>query len=404
MKGCPRAPARRVWAWLSAALAACACPVLGQADERGISLDEAIEIGLRRNPNLAVADRGIDVAETRIRTASLPNNQRLAAVASANSQLPLTTIEFPDPANPGQTQRFTLGTPVTGTVGLQFVQPLLANKQVRMGKRSAREGMLSAEDARRTAELDIINAIKQTYYGVLLAMEFERVADEQVSRNRQHLRIAEALRDAGDAADLEVMQAGVDVADSEHTLRAVRGNVAQATAALNQAMGLEVTEPTVVLAPDDIEPAVYGYADIYELALGSRPEIDALDHEIKSAEWEVARAKTLNDPSLDLTGGYSYSIGNPFLQGNTFSIGLGYTVPFNDGGVSKAQRQTAQENVRLLQARRAPLLETLTQAESNLVQTVYEYRRALASLERAAGLRRLGGGVVDANEGEGDAP
>jgi len=434
---------------LAVALLMAPTPAFAQASARGISLDEAIEIALKQSPSLTVASRSIDLAKVGIETASLPNNRSIAGFVNVDSQLPLTTIEFPDPADPTKTQSVSLGSPVTSTLGVSYRQPLLKNKQVRAGKRSAEETVQSAESSRETAVQDVIGNVKQAYYAVLLGIELRRVAEEQLSRNRQHLRIAEARRDQGVAPELEVMQAQVDVTQAEHALRAAEGAVRQAVAALNQAMGLEVTAPTVVLPPEPAAPEVYDFEPLFDIARGTRSELSALDHQIASAEWEKRRADTLDRPDLNLTSTYSYNMGSAFLKGNSLALGLALTVPFDDGGVSKATKHAAVENIRLLQAQKEALLQgialevesarialqtavdklgpareavatareafrvaelayqndvgprinvkdaqlALTQAESNLAASEFEYRQALAKVERAAGVRKLGEGI-----------
>jgi len=431
---------------LLAALLWSASSANAQEAEEGITLDDAIDAALAHNPQVVLAQRGVDIAEAATRLAKLPDNLYFALFTNTDLQGPLTTIEFPDPANPGQTQRYTLGSPITANAGLTATKPLLAGRQEREAKRAAQAGVRAAAKGAEQTLLEVVLGVKQAYYGVQTAFAMRDVAKEAVDRARSHLRIAEARVELGDAAPLEQMQAQVDMASAEQGLVAAEGQVTKAIGALNVAMGVEVTQPTVVQRDGEGGFATFGYGPIFELAQVTRPEVAALDERIAQAEHEAKRVATLDDPSLDLTGTYNYSVGSAFQHGNTFQIGLGLTWPIFDKGSTKAQRRQADAQVEQIRAQRPVLLQAislevhggvtelatakqkvevmrkaldtareayrvsriayeggvgsridakdsllaLTSAQADLVTAVHEYRLALAQIEHAAGVRALG--------------
>jgi outer membrane protein len=427
-----------------AAVLVLAGPGLAQPDGRGLSLEECIDIALSTHPGLYVAQKTVDVAKTRIGSAELVDNGYVAISADAATSLPLASIEVSDGA--GGTNKITLGSPVTGTAGVAFRQPLLAGRQKRAGKHAAEEGVLAAEAQQEKTAHDIILGVKQAYYGVLTTMEVRDVADEAVMRARDHMRVAEARRDVGEAADLDVMQAQVELDQRQHDLMTAEGAYATAIAGLNTAMGIDVNTPTTTTSPGELVGRTVEFDPIYGIAERARPEVHSLDHQVEAARFELKRTKTLDDASLELSGGYTYNAGALFTQGSTYQAGLALTIPLFDGGVTRSQKRTAEENLGLLEAQRPLLLQsialevkqavvnlstaldqltstsravetareahrvaelayengvgsqinardaqlTLLQAQLNHAQSTYNYRVALAQVAYAAGVRELG--------------
>lgn len=183
-------------------------------------------------------------------------------------------------------------------------------------------------------------------------------------------------------------------------------------------------------------------------ALQTRPEILQADASIAAARKGIQIARRSSQPSLSATAGYDYTpTAAGFTRSNQAEIGFNLNVPIFDGGLSRARvheaegdiasaetsrRQAVDQvqvevqqayltllqardrvavaNVGLAQAREAsrlalvrynagvsqavgvsPILElstaqtSLTQAESNLVNALYDYNNARAQLDRAVG-------------------
>lgn len=183
-------------------------------------------------------------------------------------------------------------------------------------------------------------------------------------------------------------------------------------------------------------------------ALQTRPEVLQADANIAAARKGIVYARRSSLPSISAVGGYDYTpTSTGFTRINQFSVGLNVNVPIFDGGLARARvheaegevavaensrRQAVDQiqveveqayltllqardrvqvaNVGLTQAREAarlaqvrynagvsqnvgvsPILElstaqtSLTQAESNQVNALYDYNTARAQLDRAVG-------------------
>ncbi|MCW3052115.1 MAG: outer membrane protein [Chthonomonadales bacterium] len=201
----------------------------------------------------------------------------------------------------------------------------------------------------------------------------------------------------------------------------------------------EVEDP-INLGPD--------FDRINQEALRTRPEILQAEANIAAARKGIQIARRSSQPTISASAGYDYTpTAAGFTRANQASIGLNLNVPIFDGGLSRARVHEAEgdiasaetsrrqaidqiqvevqqadltllqardrvavANVGLAQAREAsrlaqvrynagvsqavgvsPILElstaqtSLTQAESNLVNALYDYNTARAQVDRAVG-------------------
>ncbi len=199
-------------------------------------------------------------------------------------------------------------------------------------------------------------------------------------------------------------------------------------------------EDPIIFGPD--------FDAVLREAVQSRPEILEADAAIAAARQGIRLARRSADPTLSASVGYTYApTAAGFARTNEARVGLNLNVPIFDGGLARARRKEAEgdvavaetnrrqatdqvqvevqqayltllqardrvavANVGVTQAREAsrlalvrynagvsqqvgvsPILElssaqtSLTQAQSSLVNALYDYNTARAQLDRAAG-------------------
>lgn len=106
------------------------------------------------------------------------------------------------------------------------------------GKRYLRGKIASKESNEIMAEidllkLDIVFQVKQAFYGLLLAQEKLKYAEQDLELSRDFLQKAELKFDAGDVAKVEVLRAHVEAAKAANEVRTASNEVRLATAYLN---------------------------------------------------------------------------------------------------------------------------------------------------------------------------
>lgn len=243
---------------------------------------------------------------------------------------------------------------------------------------SAKFSIRAAEAGVLAAEQDVIVRVTQAYFGVLKAAEDERIAQEETRRLKQVLAQAQAFRAAGAGEIIAVKetQARLDLARA--ALARARSDRHIAQEALYR---LTHRTPSVFSdldaftpegpQPDRLEPWL-------DSAMRTQPMLKQAREALNAAREQVAGAKWLHWPSVELNGGYYYSKGGYIanLQNQQWLIGVNVNLPIYDGDESTGQIRQAQANAHSMQAQLDEALDRIH------FETTSAFRRLQDSLMR----------------------
>jgi outer membrane protein TolC len=294
----------------------------------------------------------------------------------------------------------------------------------------------------------VANDVAVAYYQVLRARSLHRIAEESVRRAEDDLDVARKLARGGVIEREKVLRAEVALAQAQRALDVIEEQEAVAVAALNLAIGLNVSVPTAVVDTSDVPPFTLGLADCLQGAVSGRREFQVARQSVQVAQEgsRVARADFaprvmsegyLNDFQQSSPRGHAdLAVGFIKLEWGVFEGGkrvaevrvadsrireamaqadsIADTIAFQ---VNQAFRQLVaarkgidrsrpaldqtRETYRLVRARArqgdaipAELTDAetaLTRAEQDYSNSVYDYLSALARLEFAMGTNPDGG-------------
>jgi outer membrane protein TolC len=304
------------------------------------------------------------------------------------------------------------------------------------------------QEIRRTRN-SVSLTVRNQWYATLRADSLVHVASANLERSKAQLAVAEAQLRNGVVAAYDVLRAKTQVANDQQQLITAKNQAQIQRTSLALAIGVSPTtefKMSAPLAPDDIEiPPVPNTPreQLVAAALKNRPEAIAAGlNTIKAVHNTKYQKGGLNGTvAVSLNGNYNP---NPALVSNqqsTGSLTLFYQKPILDGGVSRAATDSARADERraeiqaeqfgrgieteviqahiavmdayeriatsaagLAQAREAFRLAgvryregvdtqvavydaqaALTQAETNAVNSKYDYFVALAQLDRVTG-------------------
>src|SRR5262249_32866651 len=127
---------------------------------------------------------------------------------------------------------------------------------------------LQTERAYQTVANDVTTA----YYQVLRARSLHRIAREAVRRAEDDLEGAKKLAKGGVVAREKTLRAEVALARAQRAQDVAEETEAVAGAALNLAIGLNVSAPVEVMDTTDVAPFVTGLADCLQQAVNARRE------------------------------------------------------------------------------------------------------------------------------------
>lgn len=352
-------------------------PASGQAP---LSLDQAVERALARNPGVGVvaaAEREAAHRVTQARAGYLPRvdlveswqrgNQPVFVFGSLLSQRLFTEANFAVASlnHPAPTDNFK--------TAVAIEQPIF-NGATR-GSLAAAEAARELAAATRTAvDHELASAAVAAYARVLVAAAAVKSAAEAGARAAADRELAGNRRDAGLATDADVLQLDVHVSRTREEQIRASADERIARAQLNQLMG----EPLDAIFTLDPSAALAGIAvtdgaALENEAVQSRPDLKIATLQERFAAAAVTSARAAFLPQVSVQAGWEANGGTWDSRASSWIVGAVARINLFQGFANKARLAEAREQV----TRRA--LET----EQAITATRLEVRTAIARLEAA---------------------
>jgi len=367
------------------------------AGERPLSLEEALRYSLEGNPELRAFGQGVLARKAEIgiaRSFLLPKlafeerfmrttNPTYAFMAKLNQgrfeeqDFAVSSLNAPAPVNDFQT-------------AFSFEQSLFT-PQARVGI-----DMAKTEFSARGAELErkkeeVVFRVFKAYLGVQTAKSFVTVAEKGVEDSKEHLRIAEALYQAGLGLYSDVLRAKVSLSSAEEKTVSAGKNLNVARRALGLLLGLaeavEVTDERPALGIRDLE-------EYYSVSF-SRKDLISLEERLKNAGNTLKMANAGYLPVAGIGGSYQLNDhAKPFgSEGDSWQLTAFLKWQLFDGTKREYERQKAKYMI----SEAGEQLEGLKKQISFMVYEAYlgvdeskkGFDLARASLEAAEEGRRL---------------
>ncbi len=344
-----------------------------QADYAGpsapISLRQAIAVALEKNPmrKAALADRRAAAADVREAKSALwprvtfsesatRSNDPVFAFGTKLRQGRFTAQDFALNSLNSPTPIGNFATRFSGQWNL-FHAPDWLNVE-----RTRKMQAVVAQQLTRTEQQTVLRVVN-AYYGLLLAMRQQQLAEQQVETSKSILHFSRARYDTGLVVEADYLAAQVNEAVRKQELIRARNGVSLARTELNTAMGVPADlayEPAEALEERALD--LLPLADAEKHALNSRPELKQVVLQQESAQIGTRMAKSEFLPRVSAFAGWEQD--NPhFLGGGSNNWTAGIDVEFDvfTGGQKTAQlhraramedklaalRQAAIDNVRL---------------------------------------------------------
>ena len=284
-----------------------------------LSLEEAVDLAIHYNPSYRQAANDASPAGWAVRNAYttllLP---RFDASTSFNysgsgSQRFLTT-DFQQPSA-------TVGSSYGLSLSWAFDGSTLFRPSV---EKAAQRATLASIDA---VGMTIRNLVAQQYLGVLEALAQVALQEQEVTRNEENLRLAQARFDVGQSTILDVRQAEVAKGRSDVALLQANQAVIVEKLRLFQQMGVPAPIELETVALTDTFPVMepdWVLDDLLRMAEEQNPDVLSLRAQARSAGRNESAVKSEWLPSMRVSAGWS-----------------GFTQQFTDDGFLISQAQTS---------------------------------------------------------------
>jgi outer membrane protein len=200
------------------------------------------------------------------------------------------------------------------------------------------------ENNERSVSLQIENTLRAAFFQARATRALIVVANEAVVNFGKHLEQIQGFVEVGTRPEIDLAQARADLANARSQLIDTQSNYLIAKAQLNQAMGVigptdyEVADQSLAPVPGEETPI----DALAKEALKARPEIAALEDQIRAQLQTVSAIKGAYGPTLDANAGATQGGTRIDNLGWNVTLGVALTWQIYQGGLTTAQVHEAE--------------------------------------------------------------
>ena len=347
------------------------------------TLAECIEIAVQQHPSLKAAAASVGAGHQRVWQAASNYLPQVDATYGANRRNSSVSARIGGTASNVGTQSQTFNFYNTG---VSFTQVLFDFGQTLASIRSAQAAQQSLEADLSTQRDTVVLNVKQAYFNLLAAKRLLKVADDTVHQNEKHLEQAQGRYDVGMAPKFDVTNVQVQLAQAQLNQLTARNNVAVARETLRNALGM--IGPLNFDIADDFgsRRVQISSEEALALAYDKRPELLSIQAQERSTEETISSLQKNYLPNLTGNGAYTWT-GNDYPLESSWNIGANLNLSIFNGGLTTAQVGEAKFNLSNLKFNEDVLRQNIAlevrQAVLNLQQAAESIHVAEKGLQQA---------------------
>ncbi len=257
-----------------------------------LSLEKAIEIALRYNPQVAASQQEINASSALVTQAISRLLPRVNVETSRITPVDLPPFSFQSRDSTWETN-------------ISFSQPLYTGGSLRAGVMAAQDFLRGSAGGHRRTRQQTAFDVRRGYYGVLAAEEQVNVSKQVLDSALETLRVAKLRYEAGVAPQFDVLSAEARVARVEQGLIAAEVARDTAWAILSTTLGVPVPAGTQLTTPRPVEVEEQDPVALRAEALANRPDLLAAEASAAAARGRLAIARAGRLPTLSAAAAYT---------------------------------------------------------------------------------------------------
>ncbi len=368
-----------------------------RAEVPSIDIEMAKKMALENNPTVAIARESLRQAELLVDKAWASVKPQWSATGTYTHYNTEMAFDVPDfssiSTNPDECgdrwdptfgfcftryDRTTIQRQDSFGFFTQVTQPVFVARTISAIKSAYRARDLARINESNAEEM-LLYSVEVAYYGALAARRYTEIAAESVKLRREHLKVAKAKFQLGDAPKISALSAEIQLDQAEQDLKSAEKSLELAKESLRLLCGIkgdfELVQP---------EEPVLEYRHLGQLlasAMNRRRDIQAALVNLELAQEAKRDAWYRFLPQLVATGSLRVSDVKGFTNEYvTWNVGLALTIPLYDGGLRYAYLKEARSKIRQAEAQ---LEMAKRKVETEIKQLWLRMEMARANLEKA---------------------
>lgn len=313
----------------------------GPAFSQVLTLEEAIRVGLEKNPGIRRAEEDINVAKSQLLQARSVLMPKIEAKATyLPSQFEKTIV-------PEQFEPLLGNTKYDPTyeymLELDITQPLFTGGKIWQANQQASLNVSVSREKLRQTQNELILSITQAFDGVILAREYIQVVQEAINLTEENLQVIRARYRNGETLEFEVLRAEVELLNLKPQLIEAKNKLELANSGLKFLLGMDPNEKIEVSGNLTLSEFNPNLNNCLQTALEKRPEVAQLNYQRKIIQHLVRSTQAGYSPDLAAVFQYtpqSNSITKNWKQGYMGLLVL--SVPIFNGFSTHGKIQEAK--------------------------------------------------------------
>jgi len=335
--------------WATVTVCAVVLVSMAQAQERKLTLQEAIDLASHSNHGLKAASYQVAAEEQKRRMAKADYYPSITNESNALHITDIQRVQVPagafGAAIPAANVFLTQGTETFETSGTMLAQPITQLIKIHAANKIAVSDVGASQAALRKSTNDVVFRVHELYYRVLTSQLQKEAAELQITSGNENLEENNQQVKNGSLLEVARVESRANLLEAQQALLATDMQIADLTIQLNDVLGLPL-DTKLVLDPNvDVALEVPLREESVRTALDQNPEIKEAAQTLAKAQAARSAAKAEYIPDITAFARYSYQNGVPFVDRNfgTFGIHLSYDV--FDAGKRKALVRERRDEV-----------------------------------------------------------
>lgn len=352
------------------------CGEIQPDNARPLSLKDAIGIAFLNNKLIQIQEEEVQVAQANI----LDAQSKFLPVLTTGYNYTLNDFVFTLPTTPNSRKDAGIfsGYKNDNLFNVSATESIYNGGANIANYRQARLGLKVQQETLRARKLDVEFEAKRLYYGLLLAYETLRIAEELLFQSKAHCDNVKAKYEQGTSSKFDVLQSSVQVSKVEPEVVRARNAVDIITADLKKLLFLKLSEEIKLTAHLGYTLIPIKEEEYLKQAYDGNPQMVLKLLGIDINKWAIEYAKAGWYPQISASAGYmnrSNDIGNMFnSRHNTWNIGVQTNIAVFDGFSTKAKVDEAK----------AKYTQTILEKEDYVEQLAVDVRKACLDLKEAS--------------------
>jgi outer membrane protein len=316
-----------------------------------LTLGKALSLARERKPSLREARALTDAARARVGQERAPLFPQVEASASYQK----TTFNATRPGSMGSVIAAADDSELYDyfSFGVSARQLLYDFGETWDGAEAAEASRDAQVQSERAVLLQVEEAVRVRFFEARAFKELVAVAQETLRNHEQHLQQIAGFVSAGTRAEIDLAQARTDRANAQVDLINAENAYLAGKARLNEAIGVDAGTDYDVA--DESLPQIEGEDGaldrLVERALAARPELAALERELRAQELTVSSIQGSHWPALHAFTSASEAGVELDELGWNWNAGVSLVWPLFQGGLTSARVDEARAGLTGVRAR-----------------------------------------------------